>query len=56
MTAQDQRERVAEMIAEAAIEGQALSLCTFAYALDLGLDVEAIENNPHEHLRYREDA
>ncbi len=50
MTPQDQRDRVAAMVAEAAIEGIPLSVSTYAYALDLGLDVAAIEANPHQHL------
>ena len=44
------RDRVADLVAQAAIDGAMLSLCTHAYALDLGLDVQAIENNPRAHL------
>ena len=50
MHLEDMRDKLAHRIAGYALEGIALPLSTHAYALDLGLDVQAIEARPHDHI------
>jgi len=44
------RDQVASRLAQAAIEGYPVGADTYAAALDLGLDVAAIQDNPSAHL------
>lgn len=50
MNTADLRDLVASDIATAARDGVLLDTSTIHQALDLGLDVEAIENNPAAHI------
>jgi hypothetical protein len=52
----DIRANTAKMIAEAAIDGRPLSVCTYAAALELGIDAEAIESNPQFFLDNAQEA
>jgi len=44
------RAQLAHRIASDAIAGIPMPLTTLANALDLGLDVDAIERRPHDHI------
>ena len=50
MTYQDVRDKLADRIARRAISGEMLPLTDHAYALELGMDVSAIEARPHAHI------
>lgn len=55
MNLQDERDRLASNIAYCGLEGKQLAVCEIAAALNLGLDVEAIQSDPHSHLIFEED-